>query len=262
MDYISICKWEEYQHYSHRNPPWIKLHNKILDNYDYGCLQDASKLLLISLFMLASKTENHIPMDLEWIKSKATLKGKIDLEPLIKYSFINIVAESKQDASTMLATCKQNGGTEKSRVEKSRVYIDTIRLGSFQNIKLTKEELTKLKDKFGEQEANRRIEVLSEYMASKGKKYASHYATILAWARKEGWSDGNKGNGGRHDNVFLRALRETKEGRNSGRMDGGSEAVSGRGDSLGRTQGHGGVPEDADPAGRDPEDADKPDGAK
>ena len=121
MDYIEVQNWSEYQHYSQRNPPWIKLHNKLLDNYDYGCLQDASKLLLISLYLLASRTDNHIPSDLEWIRSKAMLKGKIDLQPLIKASFIKVVADCTQDASAVLATCKQNGGTEtETETEKSR----------------------------------------------------------------------------------------------------------------------------------------------
>ena len=29
------------------------------------------------------------------------------------------------------------------------------------------------------------MERLSEYIQSKGKRYKSHYATILAWARKD-----------------------------------------------------------------------------
>jgi len=56
--------------------------------------------------------------------------------------------------------------------------------GEFKNVRLTDEEFEKLKIKFGESGTNQRIESLSEYMESKGKKYASHYATILTWERK------------------------------------------------------------------------------
>jgi len=120
MEYIKIRNWEKYQHYSQRNPPWIKLHNQILDDYEYCCLQDDSKLLLISLFLLASKTENRIPSDYDWIKSKAMLKGKIDLSALIKSNFIEQLPNCLQDDSKPIAACKQNGGTEESRVEKKR----------------------------------------------------------------------------------------------------------------------------------------------
>lgn len=116
--YIEIVNWSEYQHYTYRNPPWIKLHSKVLDNYEYGCLQDASKLLLISLWMLASKTDNRIPYDITWIKAKAMIQSKIDLEPLKKASFIRVLANDMQDASMVLAECKQKCGTE---TEKSRV---------------------------------------------------------------------------------------------------------------------------------------------
>jgi len=56
--------------------------------------------------------------------------------------------------------------------------------GEFQNVKLTEEEYKKLIDKFGQDGINDRIENLSQYVASKGKKYSSHYATILNWERK------------------------------------------------------------------------------
>lgn len=55
--------------------------------------------------------------------------------------------------------------------------------GEFENVLLTDEEYEKLKKKFPT-DYPRRIEDLSVYIKSKNKKYSSHYATILAWARK------------------------------------------------------------------------------
>ena len=55
--------------------------------------------------------------------------------------------------------------------------------GEFKNVVLSDEEIEKLKAKFPDWEE--RIEKLSAYMKSKGKKYKSHYATILSWARSE-----------------------------------------------------------------------------
>jgi len=56
--------------------------------------------------------------------------------------------------------------------------------GEFTNVKLTQEEYSKLITKFGEPATKEKIENLSIYLASKGKKYANHYATILTWDRK------------------------------------------------------------------------------
>ncbi len=57
--------------------------------------------------------------------------------------------------------------------------------GEFDNVTLTDEEHGKLIKKFGEAGCCERIESLSEYIASKNTHYASHYATILSWARKD-----------------------------------------------------------------------------
>ena len=56
--------------------------------------------------------------------------------------------------------------------------------GEFHNVLLTDSELKKLKDKFNGTTENR-IEKLSAYMKSKGKKYRSHYATIINWANRD-----------------------------------------------------------------------------
>jgi predicted phage replisome organizer len=55
--------------------------------------------------------------------------------------------------------------------------------GEYSNVLLSDEELAKLKSEFSDWEA--RIERLSSYMASTGKRYKSHLATIRNWARKD-----------------------------------------------------------------------------
>lgn len=55
--------------------------------------------------------------------------------------------------------------------------------GEYSNVLLTDDELEKLKAEYPDWEA--RIERLSSYIASTGKKYKSHYATIRNWARKD-----------------------------------------------------------------------------
>lgn len=55
--------------------------------------------------------------------------------------------------------------------------------GEYGNVLLSDEELEKLKDEYPDWQE--RIERLSSYVASTGKKYKSHYATIRNWARKD-----------------------------------------------------------------------------
>lgn len=55
--------------------------------------------------------------------------------------------------------------------------------GEYNNVLLTDDELEKLKAEYFDYEE--RIERLSSYVESTGKKYKSHYATIRNWARKD-----------------------------------------------------------------------------
>lgn len=101
MDYLEVRNWDKFQHYKHRNPPWIKLHNDMLRNYEYLCLQDASKLLLTHLWMLASLMDNKIPNDKQYLKSQTGIKGSVDCKELISKGFIMLLADCKQDASKL-----------------------------------------------------------------------------------------------------------------------------------------------------------------
>lgn len=56
--------------------------------------------------------------------------------------------------------------------------------GEYENVLLTDEELDKLMKSYPA-DWQERIDRLSEYIASKGASYKSHYATINAWARRE-----------------------------------------------------------------------------
>ena len=72
--------------------------------------------------------------------------------------------------------------------------------GEFENVFLTTEEIEKLKSKFAETYTDK-VEKLSVYMKSKGKKYKDHYATILSWSRRESCE-----NNGRNDDPFSGAI--------------------------------------------------------
>ena len=77
--------------------------------------------------------------------------------------------------------------------------------GEYKNVLLTDEELEKLKDEYPDWEE--RIERLSSYVASTGKSYKSHYATIRNWARKDAKPQTNN-NGFNTSNPFAEMLAE------------------------------------------------------
>ena len=118
-------------------------------------------------------------------------EGNISIKSENKFSIITIInwdayqdtqnqngkqVENKWKTSGNIQECK----AQKNK-DKEKIY------GEFKNVKLTEKELDKLKSRFKPTYLER-IENLSRYIENfptKGKKYKSHYATILTWARKE-----------------------------------------------------------------------------
>ena len=136
MEYFQVVNWDEFQHYKDRNPPWIKLHNQLLDNYDFCCLQDASKAHLLCIWMLASRTGNKIPLNSDWLKGKIGSTGNIDLDELLASGFIEKIVGNQplpyveHNASTALSDGKQSaipegeGETEAKKRESQNILFD------------------------------------------------------------------------------------------------------------------------------------------
>ena len=77
--------------------------------------------------------------------------------------------------------------------------------GMYENVLFTDEEYQKLTEEFPH-DYTERIERLSEYIASTGKKYKSHLATIRSWARKD--TGAKPKSTPRSSNPFLDGLKE------------------------------------------------------
>lgn len=117
MQYITVRNFEKFQHYrdGSRQPIWIKLYNKLLDNYDFNLLPDSAKYHLIGIWLLASRNNNRVPADSKWLANHLNATDDVDIKLLAKSGFIDIV-----DDSGKLAECLQDATLEKSREEKSR----------------------------------------------------------------------------------------------------------------------------------------------
>ena len=101
--YLRVKNWDVFQHYRRRNPPWIKLHNALLDDYDFSRLQDASKWHAVGIWLLASRHDNRIPNDPAWIAQRIGSQNGVDVAALVSAGFL----ETCGAASKPLATCQQ-----------------------------------------------------------------------------------------------------------------------------------------------------------
>lgn len=98
----------------------------------------------------------------------------------------SIVEDSKPEAAASVPPSKSSKSVKH-------------KYGEYKNVLLTDEELEKLKAEYPDYDV--RIERLSSYVASTGKAYKSHYATIRNWARKD--QEKGDGNAGKNQNRGL-----------------------------------------------------------
>lgn len=122
-------------------------------------------------------------------KQKALVESHVDSTDHLP----SISNSSSKSISTDKGDCK---GEEKPVRHK---------YGEYRNVLLTDADLEKLKTEFPDWEA--RIERLSSYMASTGKSYKNHLATIRNWAKNDAQRPAKEDRGG---NVFMDMLNERR----------------------------------------------------
>lgn len=96
MKVFRVKNFERFQHYKDRSPPWIKLYNELLDDYEFGLLPDATKMHLIAIWLLASRSENKIPFDPKWVAGRINANDPVNLDILLERGFILLDQELQQ----------------------------------------------------------------------------------------------------------------------------------------------------------------------
>ena len=84
---LAVKNWDTFQHYGKRNPPWIKLHRAILDDYAFCSLPDVSKAHLMVVWLYASQNNGTVPHDIPFLERKLSISN-LDLDALIEHGFL------------------------------------------------------------------------------------------------------------------------------------------------------------------------------
>jgi hypothetical protein len=111
--------WEEFQHYKDRDPPWIKLHKRLLDDRVFHRLPDASRALAPMLWLLASETKDGTIKDavaeVSFRLRMTEKKAEEALNPLIEAGFFMV----EQDASAVIAPCERDATQRERHIEQT-----------------------------------------------------------------------------------------------------------------------------------------------
>ena len=91
MEWFRIKNWDYYQHYTKRDPPWIKLHFTTLQSQDWISLNNVSRVLMVVCMLVASKNQGKVPNNPNFLKRVGYLTGKPNFKPLIECGFLEKV---------------------------------------------------------------------------------------------------------------------------------------------------------------------------
>lgn len=181
--YIIINDFRDFIHYNDRPVIWLKLYYSILDSVRFYQLTSFEKWIFIGLLLLASKKDNKLLYEKNFLKAKLinfeTEKNKQEtLE-----TAINSLEREDLIAIKMLSQRYQNACLDKSRVEKSRVdksrYIVLFNFWNKQKIVEHKKLTNKMETKINS--------ALKEYSLEDIKKSISNYSIVLN-GKKYYWS--------------------------------------------------------------------------
>jgi len=103
--WFRVRNWSKFQHYTGRNPPWIKLHYEILTSSDWVALDDSARVLAVACMLIASRNKGEVPNDPGYMCRVAYLK-RCDFKPLIANGFLIPASGCKQmlaDASVSVS---------------------------------------------------------------------------------------------------------------------------------------------------------------
>lgn len=166
-----------------------------------GCKDDDLKLLIVKKFIIPFETgivvikhwkiHNYIRTDRYTETKYKNEKALLMLDENNAYtSGIPTDNQLSTDGIPMVDKMDTQDRLGKDSIEedsKKEIYKEKKpikhKYGEYNNVLLTDEELQKLKTEYSDYQE--RIERLSAYIASKGNKYKSHYATIRMWAKKD-----------------------------------------------------------------------------
>jgi len=193
MEHLKIKNWENYQHYKNRNPPWIKLHVKILNDRKFAALSCASKGLLMQLWVLGAENDGKIPGSLTELQFRLRDKA-------IKAEHLNLLIEKgflqncKQPLAGDNKKCSETETETETETEKSNGLFDVFwseypnkvgkkkALEEWKKVKSIKELMPKILSSLKAQKASKKLKKTNG-------KFAPEFQDPERWIKNERWED-------------------------------------------------------------------------
>ena len=154
-----------------------------------GCGDDDYKILISKKFVIPF--ESGICVIKHWLIHNTIRRDRYEETTYCDEKKLLDMAENKAysvglPSGNQMATSGCHSIEENSIEKNSKEETGgRVSFGEFQKVKITTDEKSKLDEKYGRAATSILIDELDQYLESTGKKYKSHYATLLAWARRK-----------------------------------------------------------------------------
>lgn len=101
---MRVKNWREFQHYKHRDPPWIRLYRKLLNDREWFNLSGDAAKVLIGCWLIAGENDGILPplKDLSFrlrISEKQLASALSELSHWLEQDASNALAERAQGAT-------------------------------------------------------------------------------------------------------------------------------------------------------------------
>ena len=123
MSYLSVARFNDYQHYKGRKPPWIKLYVKLIDPHSaFNRLPPTTRYLFVALLLLAAEWDNAIPNQNELIASTLAIPTRNVREGLAELKKGGWIKETKtpRRASKLASNPASDFALPEKEIEKER----------------------------------------------------------------------------------------------------------------------------------------------
>jgi len=200
---MKVKNWKDHQHYKKRNPPWIKVHRVILDDFEWHQLPGESAKTLIMLWVIAAedkKLEGNLPS-----KDALCFRLRMSIEELNAH-LSTLSHWLIFDDNEMLALRKQNSipeteaeaetGKRKKTVGKKRTEYppDFEKLwqlypGTAGSKKEAYAEFKKADIGADEMAAAIQNQIEFKQKQEKAGEFVASWPHLCRWIKKERWND-------------------------------------------------------------------------
>jgi hypothetical protein len=137
---------------------------------------------LIKIILLELEAQKPLPnIDSYWIKKGFDIKKRpMSLTLKMLHNFIDIDTEKQSQVYDDLCYADKDKEEDKDKDKSKRGHSQFLEF-----VYMTTEQHKALTDKYGSSIINQYIIKLNNYIGSRGRRYKSHYHTILSWLNKD-----------------------------------------------------------------------------